>query len=665
MPFQFDDYGSIVSNQTIRDIGNFVSSFDASGYNSRRLIGYLSFALNYHFGGLDTVGYHVVNLAIHILNAVLVYFLVVLTFRTPYFRNQRSAFSSQQSAIGDQKQAVKGNNAVVNSDDSTTQQLDSSSSPFTIHDSRLIAFFSALFFVVHPIQTQAVTYIVQRFTSLSALFYLLSVVMYIKGRSGVRSMSSSQEVEWSGNDSTTQRLNFSLSRLSIHRSSAAGGPACGGRFTFHASRFTILWYLISLISAVLAMKTKEIAFTLPLVILLYEIIFFKSPAKKMLLLLLPVLLTLLIIPLSLMQSDKPLGEILSDLSEKTHVQTQMPRWDYLMTEMRVIVTYIRLIFLPVNQNLDYDYPIYHSFFDPNVFLSFLLLSALFGTALYLLHKSRLKVGGRRSEDRGFSLEPRTSRLYRLISFGILWFFITLSVESSVIPIADVIFEHRLYLPLVGALTAITSGILLAADRLKIEKVVIPVLVCTTLLLSGLTYARNAVWKDQISLWQDVVEKSPNKARPHANLGYAYISQGQWDRAITEFQTALRIRHSAQDHYNLGVAYGKKGLTEMATEQYRMALSAEGFAKPYNNLGVLYASRGRLDEAIKHFQKAIQLQPTYALAHNNLGKAYQEKGLIGLAIDQYQLAIKLDPNNPGFRDDLAKAIQRRHGEAETN
>jgi len=91
---------------------------------------------------------------------------------------------------------------------------------------------------------------------------------------------------------------------------------------------------------------------------------------------------------SIIHSDRPLGEVLSGIDEQTRVKTVMPRWDYLMTEMRVVITYIRLIFLPVNQNLDYDYPTYHSLFALPVFLSFLGLSALLVTSIYLLHKSQ-------------------------------------------------------------------------------------------------------------------------------------------------------------------------------------------------------------------------------------------------------------------------------------
>ncbi|MDO9288655.1 MAG: hypothetical protein Q7T83_07680, partial [Thermodesulfovibrionales bacterium] len=89
-PFHFDDHSNIVENYTLRDLSNF---WPPSG---ARWLGFLTFALNYHFGGLNTIGYHVVNLIIHILNATLVYWLVALTFKTPYFSSQQSAISNQK-----------------------------------------------------------------------------------------------------------------------------------------------------------------------------------------------------------------------------------------------------------------------------------------------------------------------------------------------------------------------------------------------------------------------------------------------------------------------------------------------------------------------------------------------------------------------------------------
>lgn len=391
VPFQFDDMINITENPVIQNLDNFVSKAKGYGYNPRRFVGYFSFAVNYHVSGLEVSDYHAVNLAVHIINAVLVYSLILLIFRTPC--------SAQNSEYGERKAGG---------------EMEDNCPAFLLldHNSNvpsLIALLSALLFVVHPLQTQAVTYIVQRFTSLAATFYLLSVVMYIKGR-------------------LSRRQTSGLAR-----------------------------YILSLLFAILAMKTKEIAFTLPLVILMFELIFFRSSLKKKLLLLLPVLLTLVIIPVTIMGIDRPLGEILSDLSDKTRVQTDISRWNYLLTETRVVTTYIRLLFLPINQNLDYDYPISRSLLAPPVFFSFLFLVAIFGIAVCLLYMTRgagsvgqeaendslaslqacRKPGEFSKEDRrkaerlgegdGFNYSLFTIHS-RLVAFGILWFFITLSVE---------------------------------------------------------------------------------------------------------------------------------------------------------------------------------------------------------------------------------------------
>ena len=547
-PFEFDDIEQIENNHMIKALDNFLlvlqgHNFSSSVYClSRRSVGYLSFALNYHFGGLDVKGYHLVNLFIHIANALLVYFFVKLTFKTPYFDGERS--EERRQDIGDE-----------------SRPIEPEASQFTIHDSRssgFIALLSALLFVSHPIQTQAVTYIVQRFASLATLFYLLAIVLYIKGRLKMQSPKL-----------IAQSVKNEERRLA--------SPMC-------YALSPMLYYSFSLLSAILAMGTKEIAFTLPLVIILYESIFFTAPLKKKLLFFLPIALTLIIVPLSVMHIDKPLGEILSDINERTRVETDMSRWDYLMTEMRVITTYIRLIFLPVNQNLDYDYPISRSLFDLPVLFSFLFLAAIFVGALYLLHKTqngKLKVKSKKSEQTAENLSSFTFHLSRLFAFGILWFFITLSVESSIIPIADVIFEHRVYLPSVGFLTAITAGMFTVAARLKKEKVAVLILVLITLALSVATYARNNTWKDGVSLWEDVVRKSPNKSIPHFNLALNYSALGRNKETLSELQSAVKLDPD--------------------------------FAKAHFSLGLEYIRLNIADEALSELQAVIRIDPDYPMA----------------------------------------------------
>jgi protein O-mannosyl-transferase len=608
VPFQFDDYPNIANNYVLKNLGNFFWSTRGYEYNPRRFVGYLTLALNYRFGGLDVTGYHIVNLAIHLISGILVYFLIILTFKTPYFSDQRSALSCQPETAKAGKLGC---------------------------DSRsFIALFAALLFVAHPIQIQAVTYIVQRFTSMAAMFYLLSIVFYIKGR------------------------------LSSRRAGKLASLCC------------------SLIFAVLAMKTKEIAFTLPVVIVLYEFFFFKSTLKKKLLFLLPVLLTLVIIPISVMGTRKPLGELLSDLSARTRVQTNIPRWDYLMTQMRVIVTYIRLIFLPVNQNLDYDYPIFHSLTELPVILSSLFLLSLFGTAVYLFYRSRqagklasLQACKPTSRIPTNHDSPFTIHVSRLISFGILWFFITLSVESSVIPIADVIFEHRVYLPSVGAFMAISAAAFMIVERIRSgrqarKSVIYALPVLVIVLLTGATYARNAVWNNEVGLWQDVVRKSPGNCRAYNDLGYLYLEGGQTDKAIEYFRLALKIRpYYSNAHTNLGVAYYNRGWADAAIEQFKMALASEPYgpdvADDHHNLGLAYIQKGLTDAAISEFEAALKMQPNNYEIYNDLGVAYQQKGYLYQAIDSFRRAVALKPDYAGAHYNLGLACEAvgLKGEAE--
>ncbi len=628
VPFQFDDFNNISDNPLIRNLDSFISSARAYDYNPRRYIGYLTFALNYRFGGLDVTGYHIVNLGIHILNAFLIYLFVVLTFRTPYFTSNLQDHNSP-----------------------------SPDSRFTIHDSRFIALFAALLFVAHPIQTQAVTYIVQRFTSLTALFYLLSVVLFVKGRLAMQQPSTfgNQRPSFDDNPSrSTRSLMEKKTEDTLHPVAETGegtvSAVRSSRFRLRVSQSAVssAWYLCSLVSAVLAMKTKEIAFTLPVVILLYEFFFFGSGLKKKVLILIPVLLTLVIIPVSIMGVNRPLGDILSDLSERTRVQTGISRWDYLATQMRVITTYIRLIFVPVKQNLDYRYPIYHSFFTPGVFLSALFLLSLFGVAVSLLYRSR---SGR---EQGAPL--------RLIAFGIFWFFIALSVESSIIPIADVIFEHRLYLPSAGAFVALAAGMYVAAGKLgKLlpgRKVLIP-FALIIIVLSATAYARNSVWKDGETLWEDVLKKAPDNPRAHNNLGFIYYRRNMLDQAGAQFAAALRLMPSYSDaRINLGVVYNAKGMVDPAIEQFMIVLSLNpDDADAHNNLGIAYVSKGMIDQGITHYQIALRLKPDYPEAYNNLGVAFSSEGRFNEAIGYFRQAISLQPDFFEARHNLALAYEK--------
>jgi tetratricopeptide (TPR) repeat protein len=581
-PFQFDDAPNIVDNPAIKDFQYFsdtsrAESIDVANNKAlfkTRYIGYLTFALNYRLHGLDVTGYHLVNIFIHMFNSLLLYRLMTLTLRTPFF-----------SAAG-------GHLALP----------DSSRS--------FIAFFTTLIFAVHPIQTQAVTYIVQRFASLATLFYLMSLVMYIKWK-----------------EKKEQQANRYAS------------PA--------------MFYTVSLVSAVLAMKTKEFAFTLPVVMTMYELMFFDGKTIKRLLYLVPFFLTILLIPLSLADTGSSLTDISGINDEAVNMSgasESISRPDYLFTQFRVIVTYVRLLFFPVNQNIDYDYPIYKSFFSPAVFLSFLFLLSLIIAGIYVYRLSKRS-------------ETKDRYWFRLISFGIFWFFIALFAESGIIPIRDVIFEHRVYLPSVGFFMILTVAIGAGLERwgsstAHVKKAVLYVMLAVILVFSGATYARNTLWNDSVRLWGNAIEGSPNKARPHYNLGLSYKVRGRIDEAINEYQIALKLKPDfAETRYNLGMAYEAQGRLSEAINEYQTALKLNpAHARSHNNLGNIYAAQGRIDEAINEYKTVLNLSPNFIEAHNNLGVAYKAQGQIDEAINEYQIALKLKPDYAEVHNNLGIAYK---------
>lgn len=511
VPFVFDDMRNIVNNPLIQTAQYFLSPNQAEifpGYRDfmMRYMGFLSFALNYWIHGLNVFGYHVLNVLIHIVNAFSVYYLILLTARTPVWR-ERAADVVHPSSV------------------------------------QWIAFFAAAIFITHPIQSQAVSYIVQRFASLAAMFYLLALLTFMQWR-------LAPEKKWR--------------------------------------------YAASLVFALLAVKTKEIAFTLPFTILLYEWMFFQAPLGRRIRFLLPYGALSLIIPLSYLMTSGSEEGILQLAASQSKVLTDMPRSAYIFTELRVIVTYIRLLVFPVYQNFDYDYPVFHTFWNAQVILSFAFLAAIVASGVALYKKSH--TGDMR---------------LRLISFGVFWFFLTLLPESGLVPIVDVIYEHRLYLPSVGAFIAIAAALnfLLetwAPNPIRRKKFGWFAMIVIPLLLAVMTHQRNWVWQSEMSLWEDALRKSPVKIRVLTNLGSAYLENGSLDRAMELFQKAESL-----DPQNEVV------LTNIATTNYKQSFV-------YRDRMMFEKAAACLDRAIIYYEKALSLNPKQDYLQKFLEGTRQER-----------------------------------------
>jgi protein O-mannosyl-transferase len=555
--FVFDDLGIVGDGRLRREL----AAFADPGWilHENRWVGYLTFALNERLGGADASAYHLVNIAIHAVDALVVYALVATTFETPRLRGSLVASWA-----------------------------------------RAIAFVAAAAFVSHPLQTQAVTYVYQRFTSLAALFYLLATLLYAR---------------W--------RLRRDRGPLPLARNVAA-------------------WAGI-LAATVLAMKTKEIAFTLPFAVIAYELVFFDAPAPLRARFLAPLLATLPIIPLGRLGVGTPLSDVLSAAGDVARVQTELSRSDYLATQLPVIASYLRLLVLPFGQNVDHDVPIQRSFFSMPVVGCGVLLLGLVALAAFLLWRT--------SRTAARPLDPA----WRLVAFGIVWFFLALSVESSLIPIVDVMFEHRVYLPSAGAFAAVaTAGALLSRRLGWKPRAFVTAGALVAVVLAGVTLARNRVWKDEITLWSDAARKSPGKVRPAHNLGLALAAAGRHEEALQAFANANRADPSRVDVYSdMGTALRKLGRDEDAASWFRAAIrQGPEYPDAYFNLGSLLMDRsGAYAEAAALFDRAIALRPGYAAAYANYAAALNRLGRPAEAIARLEPAAATLSENAEARFNL--------------
>lgn len=427
---------------------------------------------------------------------------------------------------------------------------------------RSIACAAALLFVTHPLQTAAVTYLAQRVTLLAALFYLAAVLLYLRSRLSSKAVIS------------------------------------------------VALFIMSMVSAAAALLSKENAVTVPIAIMLCEITFFKGVDRKRFLLcglcLLPILAAVLLTNRAvLLQTDLPTA-LLNMTAEKGAPSSLT----YLLTQFPVIIEYLRLFFLPFGQNLDHDVPLRSSWSDPVVIASFLLLLALAVSALLLWLKGR----------KGEGLQ---NKIFLLAGFGVAWFFIAISLESGLVPIRDVMFEQRVYLPSAGLVIVVSSLIWYSLSRWSATgiafrnfSVAILIIVST---LAFLTLSRNRVWRSEVTLWEDAVSKSPAKGRTHGALGHAYQLAGRFVEAEKAYVKAVRL--APQDYIarnNLGAIYLKQRRYGDAVDQFKGVLAQvpETVAAHFN-LGLAYAALGRLSEAETSFAEAVRLKPDYREASENL------------------------------------------------
>lgn len=541
--FQFDDSINITQSEFIRDLDNFKDVSFWTNVNLRPLAMY-SFALNYHQDKLNLSGFHVFNLIVHILTTFIV-FLFIKKILTLYLLKSKSQT-----------------------------------------DIALMSFFVAMIFSIHPIQTQSVTYIVQRMTSMSGLFYILSVYLY-----------------------TVARQRHTHNRFSIE---------------------VLFVYLFSFFSFILSMMSKQIAVTIPLALILIELFFIRDKQGKVFKKYIYIFSAILIVAFLVVA-------LTGNLPRETN---KISRFEYQITQFRVMVKYIQLLLLPINQNLDHDIKPSTTIWSIPEFTSFLFICFLILLIIIFYKKSKI------------------------VSFGIAWFFITQALESTIFPISDMMYEHRLYLASMGyslILVYVTSHII----KNRKYKIMLFILIITA--YGYATIKRNLVWKTKYTLWTDTVKKSPQKARPNYNMGNQLYDSGNYELAVKYYMKALEVEpDNVQVYTSLGSAWNYLGDQDKAIAMYKKAIMLEpNYSPALQNLGILYYSNNELDEAKLYYERYTNLNSGNADIYNLLGIIYGRQKEYHKAENYFYEALKIAPSftNPMQNLSLMYLQQNRLDQAQ--
>ena len=487
--------------------------------------------------------------------------------------------------------------------------------------------FSAFIFALHPISTQSVTYISSRSTILVTIFYLAGLILFFKGLLNIKETDSR------------------------------------GRL------FKAGCLLVAGVCFFLGILSKQTIVTLPVMMFLFHFYFVSSTPFTQWLRGQIKWIALIGVPLVCAIGWKQFfgGGIVSTSP------TPFSASSYFLTQTFVIpFEYFRKLIFPINLNIDVNFPVFSEWSNWANWMGIAVLLMVLGLCIQV------------SRNRKGSMNRRT------IGFGMAWVLITLLPTSSIVPLLDVAVEHRTYLPMVGfslLFAGMLGGLSNCLAKLRSDHVVSGdrafsvVGVCSILLLlfySAGVIKRNAVWKDEISLWADAKKKSPNLVRPYNNLGEAYDKRGEYDRAIAEFESALRLNpkyffalnnlgniYGKKKNYPTAIAYFEKALKEKpdySPAHYNLARGLHLMGKPdaavlsyhqairfnpyfeqaFFNLANLLLETRKPKEATVNFLRFLEMQPNHARARFGLGNAYAVQGQLDRAYAQFQQSAALDP-----------------------
>lgn len=432
----------------------------------------------------------------------------------------------------------------------------------------------SLLWVVHPLTSECIDYTIQRTELLMGFFFLLTFYAAIRG--------FEQPKKWR-------------------------------------------WFAAAVAAFALGLGCKEVIVVAPVVLLVFDRLFWSKSVPEALRrhralylgLAAVVVFFVLVVGTRLRHAFTGLGR-------------RMSPWDYALTQLGVIVHYLRLAIWPHPLVGDYGgWPVATSV--TAVLPSLIVVAALVALTLWGL-----------------------ARRAPLAFLGV-WFFAILAPTSSIRPIAvEIAAERRMYLPLVAVVALAVLGLDALVRYLEAPRAATWAVVgVLAVVLALVTVRRNEAYRTTLSFWSDVVAKRPDNARAHMWLGNHLRALGRTEEAFTHLSEAVRIQPGNSNAQNgLGAFFASQGKRAEAIARYREAIRLDSENAPaHRNLASLLVMEEDLDEAVEHYREAVRIDPDDASAHYNLAKALVRQGLTIEAIEHFETALRLQPDFPSARSAL--------------
>ena len=452
---------------------------------------------------------------------------------------------------------------------------------YQITDGLLFPFATTLIFALHPINTDSVSYISSRSSLLATFFYLLTIFCFIE--------------------------TLAPYRKSKHR---------------------ITLGLLIILGTYLAIASKLIAITLPVVIIFLLLIFYvprSFPNYKEYFTISKIICFLGLSGIILIFIAYLFGVQYLPNDQGFELYGQIP---YLLVQAKVIIFYyLKKFIFPINLNVDSAFPFSEFLLDWKIFFSIVLIISIIWIIL------------------------RWGNIW--LKLGSAWFFLLISPTSSIIPLNDIAVEHRMYLPLSLGLCLITGWLISCIKKNK----QIYILVFIVLIFSVLVGDRNQSWTSEIALWSDSAKKNPNSSRVQNNLGKAYYEAGDLklarihlEKSVFSISDYMRKKFNIKDPNNF---IKRKNIIDKNYQDYtvlnnNISINA-GFAEPHYNLASVYLDLEQLDAAETHYQAALKINPNYYSAEFGMGSLKNMKGNYEAAVNHFIKSITLMQKATGQPD----------------